>query len=218
MTVDHANVIASANTTNTDALAPDSSYRRDERRPRRAGHRPRGREGDADRVRPGFRQRQRGQHAHGLDQDRDMGRHERARRLRAELAHRLPGRQLPEQQQHGGDLAGLHGAQQHHLHGDEHQAPQHAGERRLLPHRGVADGGRLDATIDTRSGDSAGLAFAVARPTFSTGSATQAIIRFRLTSDGATTADGVHIDDIEVNCTPVATATSSEAGRRSPRR
>ena len=26
MTVNHANVIASANTTNTDALAPDSSY------------------------------------------------------------------------------------------------------------------------------------------------------------------------------------------------
>ena len=44
----------------------------------------------------------------------------------------------------------------------------------------------------------------MARPTFSTGSATQAIIRFRLTSDGATTADGVHIDDVEVNCTPVA--------------
>jgi subtilisin family serine protease len=60
------------------------------------------------------------------------------------------------------------------------------------------------ATIDSQSGDSSGLGFVAATPTFSTGSATQAIIRFRLTSDGATTADGVHIDDIKVSCTPGA--------------
>ena len=110
ITVDHANVIASANTTNTDALAPDSSYGGTSVDLAAPGTDLAGAKATQTVFAQDFDSVSVGSIAHAAGRDGDMGRHERARRLRAELAHRLPGRQLPEQQQHGGDLAGLHGA------------------------------------------------------------------------------------------------------------
>jgi thermitase len=71
--------------------------------------------------------------------------------------------------------------------------------------------GAAFTTIESRSGDTQG-DYRVGSPRFATGTATQAALRFRLTSDATTNADGVHIDDVTVDCAPATDGYVSGSG------
>ena len=66
--------------------------------------------------------------------------------------------------------------------------------------------------IERRSGSTPGLNFAIGSPGFDTGGATQAAVRFRLESNATVALDGVHIDDVSVDCAPASDGYVSGTG------
>ena len=204
MTVDHANVIASANTTNTDALAPDSSYGGTSVDLAAPGTDLAGAKATQTVFAQDFDSVSVGSIPTGWTKTGTWAvTNERAASAPNSLTD-SPGANYPNSSNTAATSPAFTVPSNTTCTVTNIRRRNTQASADFFLTEVSLNGGGSYATIDTRSGDSAGLAFAVARPTFSTGSATQAIIRFRLTSDGATTADGVHIDDVEVNCTPVA--------------